>query len=117
MTRIIICCIAMMLAFSSARAESQPCVQASVAAPKPKKELKTVNYRIKMHCKECVLKINENIAFEKGVKGLDVSLEKQTVKITYDPSKTDESRLKAALARIGYKVIGNAEDGDEKEKE
>lgn len=117
MTRIIICCIAMMLAFASARAESQPCVQASVAAPKPKKELRTVNYRVQLHCKECVMKINENISFEKGVKGLDVSLDKQTVKITYDPSKTDESKLKAALAKIGYKVIGNAEDGGEKKKE
>ena len=49
-------------------------------------------------------KINDNIAFEKGVKDLSVSLDKKTVTISYDPSKTDEAKLKAALEKLGYTV-------------
>ena len=29
---------------------------------------KTVTFNVSMHCKNCVKKINDNVAFEKGVK-------------------------------------------------
>ena len=68
------------------------------------KAWKTAVFNVSMHCEKCVKKINDNIAFEKGVKDLSVSLDKKTVTISYDPSKTDEAKLKSALEKLGYTV-------------
>ena len=46
--------------------------------------------------------MKENISFEKGVKALEVNLEKKTVTITYDPAKTNEATLKKAVEKLGY---------------
>ena len=71
---------------------------------KPKKEYVTVVYDVHLHCENCVKKVNENIAFEKGVKKLEVSLEKHTVTVTFDPSKTDAVKIAAALKKLGYET-------------
>ena len=71
---------------------------------KPKKQLKTVVFSVNMHCEKCVEKIRENISYEKGVKGLDISLEEKTVSVRYDASKTDEQTLSDAIAELGYEV-------------
>lgn len=65
---------------------------------------KTVTFNVSIHCKNCVKKINDNVAFEKGVKDLSVSLDSKTVTVTYDPARTDVAKLKAALEKLGYKV-------------
>lgn len=80
-------------------------VAASSSESRPKKELKEVTFKVNMHCGNCVKKIRENISFEKGVKGLEISLEGKTVKITYDASKTDEAKLAEALADLGYEAV------------
>jgi copper chaperone CopZ len=51
-----------------------------------------------------VKKVQENIAFEKGVKGLEVSLEKQTVAVKYDAAKTSVETLKAAIQKLNVPV-------------
>lgn len=75
---------------------------------KKKKEVRKVLFNVHLHCANCVKKVTENISFEKGVKGLDVSLEKQTVAIEYDPAKTSEATLKAAIESLGYPVSDSA---------
>lgn len=77
-------------------------IQADAAKPKAKSE--TVVFTTNLHCQNCVKKVNENIAFEKGVKELDVNLEKQTIKVTYDASKTSKENLAAAIKKLGYKA-------------
>ena len=47
-------------------------------------------------------KVRENISFEKGVKSLEINLEKKTVTISYDPAKTNEATLKKAIEKLGY---------------
>ena len=69
-----------------------------------KGEVKEVTFLVHLHCENCVKKVQENIAFEKGVKDLKVSLADQTVMIKYDSSKTSEQTLKAAIESLGYKV-------------
>ena len=64
----------------------------------------TVTFKVNMHCRNCVTKIQENIAFEKGVKDLKISLENKTVTITYNPSKTTPEVLEAAIRKLGYSV-------------
>ena len=77
---------------------------------KAKAEIRDSNFHVHLNCANCVKKVQENIAFEKGVKDLKVSLEDQTVDIKYDASKTSEEALKAAIEALGYPV---AEPGEE----
>ncbi len=77
--------------------------------PRKKGEIKEVTFNVHLHCENCVKKVQENIAFEKGVKGLDVSLENQTVAIKYDAAKTSEETLRKAIEKLGYPVGGKHE--------
>ena len=81
----------------------------AVAGPKKKVELKEVTFSVHLHCANCVKKVQENISFEKGVKDLHVCLEDQIVYIKYDPTKTSEDTLKAAIVKLGYPVSGKVE--------
>ena len=63
-----------------------------------------VVFATNMHCDKCVNKLNENLAFLKGVKDLKVSLKDQTIKIKYDRRKTDEKTLADAIKKLGYKA-------------
>ena len=82
-------------------------VQSSLTDKKPakkQKELKEVTFNVHLHCENCVKKVQENIAFEKGVKGLEVSLEKQTIAVKYDAAKTSVETLKAAIQKLNVPV-------------
>ena len=94
--------ITMILAVAMAFAAT--CTVSADAQNKKKKELKEVNFNVYLHCEDCVEKVNENIAFEKGVKGLEVSLEKQTVAVKYDAAKTSVETLKAAIQKLNVPV-------------
>ena len=84
----------------------------SFAGPKKKVELKEVTFDVELHCANCVKKVRENIAFEKGVKDLHVCLEDQIVYIKYDAAKTSEDKLRAAVEGLGYKVKGLSQKKD-----
>ena len=89
-------------------------VQAVLTDKKPAKkkgEIKEVTFNVHLHCENCVKKVQENIAFEKGVKDLHVCLEDQTVSLKYDAAKTNEETLKAAIEKLGYPVSGKREGG------
>ena len=73
---------------------------------KAKGEVKSVVFSVHLHCNNCVKNVQENIAFEKGVKDLKVSLEDQTVMVKYDSSKTSEEVLKNAIVKLGVPVKG-----------
>lgn len=75
---------------------------------KKNREIKEVTFNVHIHCESCVKKIQENIAFEKGVKDMKVSMEDQTVMLKYDPAKTSEEKLKAAIEKLGYPVNSHA---------
>lgn len=103
MKRIIICSLAALLAVSASATMADNMSQVmDLSSAKPKKELVTVTFHVHLHCENCVNKVIENISYEKGVKDLDVSLEKQTVTVTFDPKKTDETKIKAAIEALGY---------------
>ena len=61
----------------------------------------TVVLKCDLHCQGCCDKIMKNIAWEKGVKDLQCDLKSKTVKLTYDPRKTDLETLLKAFKRIG----------------
>lgn len=69
-----------------------------------KKEKTEVTFLVSMTCENCQKRIEDNIAFEKGVTDLDVDLPKKTVTIEYRKDKTTADKLKAALKKLGYTV-------------
>lgn len=85
----------------------------ATAGPRKKADLKEVTFIVHLHCKDCVNKVQENIAFEKGVKDLKISLEEQTVYVKYDAAKTSEDVLKKEIESLGYPVSGVVEPGHE----
>ncbi|GHT05124.1 hypothetical protein AGMMS49525_12160 [Bacteroidia bacterium] len=55
-----------------------------------------------MHGDHCKQRIEGNIAFEKGVKDLQVDLKKNTVTVTYELQKISEKQLIDAFKKLGY---------------
>lgn len=68
------------------------------------KNKETIVYDVSMHCENCKKKIERSIAYEKGVSNMKVDLDSKTVKIEYQPNKTDTIKLKKALQDLGYDV-------------
>lgn len=93
--------------------ETSTLTQKQKPSKKKKGEVKEVTFLVHLHCENCVKKVQENIAFEKGVKDLKVSLDDQTVALKYDAAKTSEATLKAAIEKLGYPVSGVLEPGQE----
>ncbi len=113
MKKTIILTVAAMMTLTVSSAHALPAESSELSVltdkkPKKKGEIKEVVFNVHLHCANCVKKVEENIAFEKGVKGLEVSLENQTVAIKYDAAKTSEATLKAAIEKLGYPVSDGA---------
>ena len=79
-------------------------------------ERKTVVFDVDVHCQGCITKIEKNIAFEKGVKDLQCSLEDKTVTVVFDPTKTDVEKLQAAFAKINKTATVHETSTDSAEK-
>lgn len=66
-----------------------------------KGEKKTVVFTVDLHCQGCVNKVEKNIPFEKGVKDMFCDLQKKTVTIVFDSTKTSVEALQEAFKKIG----------------
>lgn len=58
-----------------------------------------------MHCPMCEKNLASALKDAEGVKKAKVSLNDKTAKVTYDDSKTDETKISAAVSEAGYKVV------------
>ena len=83
----------------------------TVKKTKQKSEIKGVTFNVHLHCAGCVKKVQENLAFEKGVKDLHVCMESQVIALKYDASKTNEETLKNAIVKLGVPVKGVSQQG------
>lgn len=61
-------------------------------------------------CQSCKNKIENNIAYEKGVKDVNFDLATSKVRITYNPKKTDPQKLQAAIRNLGYTTEPDSPD-------
>lgn len=80
-------------------------IMPTTSSARDKSELVTVVYSVGLHCNNCKKKVENNIAFEKGVKDLKVNLEEKTVTVTYRTDKTDSEKIKEAIEKLGYTVL------------
>lgn len=70
-----------------------------------KQPVGTVTFKSSMHCENCVKKLTDNLAYSKGVKDLDISLEKNKITVTYDAAKTSEETLAGIIRKLGYEAV------------
>uniref|UniRef100_A0A8C9XR33 P-type Cu(+) transporter n=1 Tax=Sander lucioperca TaxID=283035 RepID=A0A8C9XR33_SANLU len=60
-----------------------------------------ITLRVKgMHCRSCVVNIQDNISKLPGVSSVEVSLEKEKVSICYDPLKATATQLQQAIEAL-----------------
>ena len=71
-----------------------------------------VKFNVNMTCQSCVNKIEKNIAFEKGVKKMNVDLVSKTVTLTYDPKRTDVQKLQSGFSKVGFLATVASEKAD-----
>lgn len=57
-----------------------------------------------MHCEKCEQRIRGDLRFEKGVRDIKTSVDKQTVTVRYDKRKNNPASLSKALSKLGYKT-------------
>ena len=75
-------------------------VNAETFEKKDKKE--EITYLVSMSCKKCQKRIEDNIAFEKGVTNMEIDLPKKLVTIEYRTDKTSPAKLKEAFKKLGF---------------
>ena len=59
-----------------------------------------------MSCMGCVNKVKTGLENTSGVEGVEVSLEQKRVTVQYDDTTTQPEKLKDAIKKAGYEVVG-----------
>ncbi len=76
---------------------------------------KEVTFKSSINCNMCKEKIEKDLVLTKGVKKVNVDVEKKEIKVTYSSEKTTEAKLKTAISKIGYdadEVVANKKAHD-----
>ncbi|MCB2219659.1 MAG: heavy-metal-associated domain-containing protein [Bacteroidetes bacterium] len=78
----------------------------TVTAQQKQKELpkgvEAIDIQTSAQCEECKERLEKNMAFEKGVKYVDLDLETKVLTLHYKKDKTDPEKLRKAVSKIGY---------------
>lgn len=106
MKRILILTLETVLLASAPSLNAAECTDLVVQNQSPQKNKRTKRaiYKVNIDCEACKKKIVENISFERGVRGLSISLENQLVIVDYDIRKTDSLKIAKAINKLGYKI-------------
>lgn len=72
-----------------------------------------VKIQTNLDCEMCKKKIEDYMAFERGVTAIDADVPTKIVTIEYRPRRTDEEKLVAALKKLGYEAEVIEEEGEE----
>ncbi len=84
---------------------------------KKKDNKETVTFSIEnMHCANCVKKVEQNIAFEKGVTDLKCNLKEKKVEVTYRTDKTTEANLVSAFKKLNMDAVAEGNKGDKRKE-
>jgi len=67
-------------------------------------KVETMKCWVSMTCENCKAKVEKNIAYEKGVKDLEVDLPSKIVTIKYRTDKTSPEKLTKAIQELGFKT-------------
>lgn len=75
-----------------------------VEAQKATKTNESVCIEASMTCNGCRMKIEREMAFEKGVKEVVADLDTKTVRIVYQSGKNSPQQLETALKKLGFET-------------
>jgi periplasmic mercuric ion binding protein len=75
-----------------------------------KKNYEEVKIQTSAVCGMCKERIETNMAYEKGVKKVELDNETKIVTIGYDPRKNNPDQLRQAISKIGYDADNVAAD-------
>jgi len=67
-----------------------------------KKKTETVEIQTSAICGDCKVRLEKSLAFEKGVRAVELDEETKIISITYKIGKNDKESLKKAITKIGY---------------
>lgn len=74
------------------------------AAKNSGKETQTTTFSVNVDCHKCEEKIMNTVAFERGVKDVDVDLQKREATITFNPAKNSNQQLIESFKKIDIKA-------------
>jgi copper chaperone CopZ len=73
-----------------------------VSAQDPEPKVKEIKIQTSAVCGMCEERLESNIAFEKGVKSVELDDKTKILTVTYKPDKTDPDKLRKAVSKLGY---------------
>lgn len=62
----------------------------------------TIMIKTSSQCDMCKERIEEALAFEKGVKKSELNVETQICTVTYKKGKTSPEKIRVAISKVGY---------------
>lgn len=77
-------------------------ISGPVFSQEKKKNYLEVQIKTSAVCGMCEERIEGNIAYEKGVKKVDLDDDTKIVTIGYNPRRTDPDKLRKAISKLGY---------------
>jgi len=66
------------------------------------KEIKVLEIKTSSQCEICKERIEKNMAYEKGVKFVELDVETKILTLKYREDKTTPEQLRKAVSKIGY---------------
>ena len=72
------------------------------AEVKSTKKIQKIEIQTSAQCTICKDQIEKDMAFEKGVKSVDLDLETKILTVEYRTDKIDPDKLREAVSKIGY---------------
>ena len=72
--------------------------------------LDTLKITTSSQCDMCKERIEEALAFEKGVKSSELDLETKVVTVSYKASRTTPEKIRRAISKVGYDADDVAAD-------
>lgn len=77
-------------------------IMPAAASAQEKKKTDTVEIQTSAICGMCKERIEGDLAFERGVRKVDLNNETKIVTIEFNTRRTDKEKLKKAISKIGY---------------
>ncbi len=70
--------------------------------PKKSSELEVVEIQTSAICNKCKVKLEHDIAFEKGVKSVELDNDTKILTVKYKKGKNSKEKIKKAITKAGY---------------
>ncbi len=62
----------------------------------------TISIKSSVVCGMCKERVEQNLAFEKGIRDVNVNLETKIVLVRFDPRKTNPAEIRKKISKLGY---------------